>query len=130
MPPNMTLLSMNGSITVFEIPVRIKYDFAGGLHSNWFVSSGVSSFLVIRENNDYRTMVNGAPQNFTGHYPGHAGYIPAAADFSIGYEWYITQKTMLRIEPYWQIPLKGIGMGSMQVMTTGIGIGIMHPFHQ
>ncbi len=129
MPANMTLLSMNGSLAVFEIPLKVKYDFAAGARSNWFISPGISSFLLTRESNDYLAMINGVKQNMKGDYRHKTGYFSAAAGFSIGYELRTGKKTTIRIEPYWQIPLKGIGIGSMQVMATGINIGVTNPFH-
>ena len=42
----------------------------------------------------------------------------------LGYEWKAGNGLNLRVNPYLQIPLKTIGMGSMPVVSTGIYLGL------
>ena len=62
-----------------------------------------------------------------GHYSTHQNYFAAAINMSAGYEWNAGGNVNIRIEPYLQIPLKPIGMGSMNVTSAGIYLGITMP---
>ena len=62
-------------------------------------------------------------QNITSTYKQANRYFAAAIDLSIGYEFNIQKNRSLRMEPYLQIPLKGIGVGIMPVTSTGLHIG-------
>ena len=92
---------------------------------NIFSSAGISSYLLTSEKNDYLTLVNGTEQSMAGSYKKACRYFAATFDLSIGYEHTLGTTTRLRIEPYLQIPLKGIGVGSMPVKSAGLHIGLL-----
>jgi hypothetical protein len=127
MPASMKLLSMEGSCSVFEIPVKIKYNLRSKGNSHFYSTAGISSYIMTNEYNKYRSVTNGTEQNITGKYSDNARYLAAALDVSLGYESEIGSYGNIRIEPYLQIPLKGIGMGSLPVMTAGLHIGFTRP---
>jgi len=127
MPASMKLLSMEGSCSVFEIPVKIKYNLRSKGNSHFYSTAGISSYIMTNEYNKYRSVTNGTEQNITGKYSDNARYLAAALDVSLGYESKIGSYGNIRIEPYLQIPLKGIGMGSLPVMTAGLHIGFTRP---
>lgn len=130
MPANMELISLTGCSNIFELPVKLKYDFGRRNRSNWFFTTGISSYLLTKENNEYIALVNGAQQNQNGNYMKKRGYFSGAVNVSFGYEVRTWQQTSIRIEPYMEIPIKGIGIGNLQVMTTGLHFGITHrPSH-
>ncbi len=123
MPASMKLLSMEGSCAVFEIPVKIKYNLRSKGNSHFYSTAGVSSYIMTNENNKYRSVTNGTEQHITGNYSDNSRYFAAALDVSLGYESKMGSFGNIRIEPYLQIPLKGIGMGSLPVMTAGLHVG-------
>jgi hypothetical protein len=45
-----------------------------------------------------------------------------------GYERAIGEKTKIRIEPYVNIPLQGVGTGSLPISSVGFYLGISHSF--
>jgi hypothetical protein len=89
-----------------------------------FGSAGISSYIMIKEKNDYLVMVNGNQQQMTGNYRGTNRYVAAAINLSAGYEYKSGNRTRIRIEPYIQIPIKDIGVGYMPVTTAGLHAGI------
>ena len=130
MPASMKVLSLEGSSAVIEVPVKLKYDFAKGNIRNWFFTTGFSSYILTHENNDYRALINGSQQELSVKYKHKMSYFPGAVNLSIGHEFKTGKQTKFRIEPYLQIPLKGIGVGSMPVTTTGLHIGITNLLHR
>ena len=68
-------------------------------------------------------------------YEGYKSYSNSGANFlsvmslGIGYEHSIGSGTILRVEPYLKIPLKGFGIGNMPIASSGLYLGITHSFH-
>ncbi len=129
MPANMKVLSLEGSCAVLEIPVKIKYNLSRKGNSHFYSIVGVSSYIMTNEYNKYRSITNGTEQNMTGTYNNNSRYLAAALDISLGYESKIGSYGNIRIEPYLQMPLKGIGIGSLPVMTAGMHIGFTRLTH-
>ena len=127
MPAGMKVVSLEGESSVVEIPVKIKYDFFKNKQSGWFVTGGFSSTVLLNENNEYAALVFGTPRNMNVTYQQNRSYFISAVNFSIGHEFKAFKKSNFRIEPYIQIPVKGIGVGSMPVFTTGVHVGITLP---
>lgn len=125
MPQGMDVMSLEGSSRLFELPVKFKYNVLQKNRSGVFISTGISSYLMTKEENDYLTMMNGSEQSMIGAYKDNARYIAVMANIGAEYNYKIGKHTLIRIEPYIQIPLKGIGIGSMPVMTTGLHVGFM-----
>ncbi|OQP68636.1 outer membrane beta-barrel protein [Niastella populi] len=125
MPQGMEIMSLEGSCRLIELPVKFKYKVLQKNRSAVFLSTGISSYLMTKEENDYITMMNGTEQNMLGSYNDNCRYIAVMANIGAEYNYKIGKHTLIRIEPYIQIPLKGIGIGSMPVTTTGLHVGFI-----
>ena len=68
--------------------------------------------------------MNGTAENVTGSYKNSSHYFAAAIDINIGYERMIRNNISIRVEPFIQIPVKGIGMGSLPVKSIGLHFGV------
>ena len=123
MPAGMQVLSLTGSSALFEIPIKIKYNIQAMSKNNFFTTVGLTSYIMTKEKNNYLALINGSKQNITTTYNKSNKYLAAAIDISAGYEIKINHNKTLRIEPYLQVPLTGIGVGTMPVMSTGLHIG-------
>ncbi|HET7001632.1 MAG TPA: porin family protein [Puia sp.] len=118
--------TLNGSCSMFEIPVAIRFDFATNKNHGFFAKTGLSSYLMTSEkytfNSNYppysRSLTNDTLRN----------NIFSILQISGGYERAISDKTKMRVEPYVKIPLQGIGKGDMPIASFGIYIGITHSF--
>jgi hypothetical protein len=127
MPANMKLINLKGSVNVFEVQAKLKYDFITAKKSSWFIGTGISSYILTQESNDYFADVNGVQQNLHAKYESNKGYFLTVVDVSFGNEFKIGKRAALRIAPYWQIPLKGMGVGAMSVSGAGLHIGLIFP---
>ncbi len=119
MPGNMKVMSLQGTSTLLEIPVGVKYNFSK--KSNGFYGkAGVSTYLMTKESNQYKAMVSGQPQDINSTYKDNHMYGAAQLNLGVGYQHGLGKKFNIRVEPTIQIPLKGIGVGSLPVMSTGL----------
>ena len=128
MPAGMKVLSLEGSCAVFEIPFKVKYNLAGKRDRHFYSSAGISTYIITSEYNKYKAVINGTQQNITGAYNNTSRYLAASFNLGAGYENKIGKSASIRLEPYLQIPLKGIGIGSLPVTTVGLHIGVTRFF--
>ncbi len=124
MPSGMQVISMKGNCNIVEIPLKVKYNFSKNVRQTFFGTAGISSYLVTKESNQYLAMINGNEQNIKGLYDDKNSYLPGVVNLGFGYEKKLGQSIQIRFEPYVQIPIKGFGIGSLPIMTSGIHIGI------
>ncbi|WP_276502668.1 porin family protein [Terrimonas pollutisoli] len=129
MPQGMEILSIEGKNVMLEIPVKLKYDFLRQLNHHFFSTAGLSSFINTNEKNNYLVAINGVQQSMVSSYKNRSRSAAATLDFSAGYEFKIGKSDHIRIEPYLQIPLKGMGVGSMPMKSSGIRLGIIKSFN-
>ena len=128
MPSNMKIVTVDGQLSIIEIPLRIKFDFAYQKKSNIFISTGILSNICLQERNNYLTEMNGLQEHHTGLYK-QVLYCPISlVSISAGYEQAFGKSLTLRLEPYIKIPVKKVGMGSLPVFSTGINVSILGLF--
>jgi len=129
LPAYTSILTVNGSCNMFEIPISLRYDFPSGANHGFFIKGGFSSYLMKQE----KYTANVDSSGFQWSYPfatDHPkNYFFSIVQLSGGYEFAIDRKTKISFEPYVKIPLQGIGVGSMPISSAGIYIGISYSFH-
>ncbi len=121
------MLRVDGSSNIIEIPVKLKYDFLTANKSTWFVTGSVTSYIITKQNNTYLMYTGGVIEKKVVQYNQREGNFAALASIGLGYERIIKNKTTIRIEPYIQTSLKGLGIGSMPVSGAGLRVGLF--FH-
>ena len=123
MPAGMKVVSLEGSCSIIEIPFKVKYNLRSRGDKHFYTTAGISGYIVTGEYNKYHAILNGAEQDITGSYNKSSGYTAAVLVLGAGYENSMGKSLRIRIAPYVQIPLRGIGVGALPVMTTGLHLG-------
>ncbi len=118
------ILSVNGYCRMFEIPLNIRYDISEKKKHSWFVTAGVSSFLMDKEHYNYEYIKNGEWHNGSNSYYHSTQDWFSALNLSAGYQLKTGAKTSLRIEPYYKTSFNGIGTGSLSISSIGINAGL------
>ncbi len=128
-PDVVNIYYSNGYCNMLEVPVNVKYDFAFHKKSNLFATAGFNSYIMKKESYFYRGDYNMMRvYDTTRNYRNSGSNLFSVAGFSIGYELYLNQKSALRVEPYIKVPLHGIGIANMPIMSTGISVGFTRKF--
>ena len=130
MPAGMEILSIDGRNRQVEIPVLVKYNFLHHRHADFYFTGGVLSDLYLYEKNHYQTMLNGIKDNQMGLYNEHKLSLASQLRIGIGYEHLLGRSGSIRIEPYKNIPLQKMGMGSMSISSSGINVAVVHFFRR
>jgi hypothetical protein len=118
---NVLLEEVEGNCFMFDIPLNIRYDLNTGNKHRYFVSTGLSTYLMKNEHYDYYyRYANGSTGN---RYRSHASterYWFSILNFSAGFEKSLSKKVSLQVEPYFKIPLQGVGYGNLQLNSYGM----------
>lgn len=119
MPAGMTVMSLDGKSTLFEIPLTLKYNFTK-IKNGFYAIGGTSSYLLVKEQNVYHAMMSGQPTKINSTYTKSNFYPISTINFGVGYQHSLKTNAVFRLEPYMQIPLRGIGVGLMPVTSAGL----------
>jgi hypothetical protein len=122
------LNEVHGSYALFDVPVNLRFDLLARKDQKGFVAAGISTYVVTRESNWYLTTMNGTDEMLYGNYENARVYPGAMFNLSIGYERKVGAKTNLRIQPYIQLPSRGIGVGNVSMYSTGVHVGFSKKF--
>ena len=96
--------------------------------SRIFVTTGLSSYLMMKENYSYNYYYNGMPVTRSRAYQTSDKYWLSVLNFSAGFEKILNKKFSVQLEPFFKQPLKGIGFGSISLNTAGLYISLRyHP---
>jgi len=124
MPAGMQIMEVESSTHFFQAPLHIRYDLLDKKIHRLFGAAGISSYIVMKESNSYHMMMNGSGSMMYSTYKNRPVYFAGSFDLSIGYEKDIGTRSHIRIEPYLQLPLKGIGVGELQLKSAGLHIAL------
>ncbi|HEX6332995.1 MAG TPA: outer membrane beta-barrel protein, partial [Flavisolibacter sp.] len=116
------LQEVHGSNKLLEVPLAVRY-FTGPSR-RVFVSAGFSSYLMTEESNWYLTTNNGTNEMLYGEYRTRKPYFAAVITAGAGYERPIGKNT-IRFQPYLQMPVQGVGVGNLRMVSTGLHIGLI-----
>jgi hypothetical protein len=125
MPAGYTLLNVDGTCNMLEIPVNVRYNFGTGSRMKWFATAGLSTYLMSKENYNYQYQYNWSTEdsNWNIHKPSQ--YWFSIVNLSAGFEQRVGKIGNLRVEPYVRIPLSGIGTGKLPIVSGGLNIGLV-----
>lgn len=124
--PSAIINAVNGSSKLTEVPVSIRYNILK--HSNhFFATAGTTVALITHtENYNYNITKNGSPDNISRRFNSLTGtkYF-STVNVGLGYEVPVVGKFKLMAEPYYQAPIRGLGIGKLPVSNFGLNIGIV-----
>lgn len=120
-----TPYGVDGTCTMIEIPLGFRYDLVQNERSRIFAGAGFASYYVQKEKYDYKYS-----DYVHGQVPGWKGktgwFWLSHSTLSAGYEHRISNKLSLLAEPYIRIPLKGVGYGKVNLVTTGMWLSLRY----
>jgi hypothetical protein len=113
---------------IYELPVGVQFDAINTSKSRLFVSTAISSYLMISQAYDY-TFESPNPGADTGwRSPGSESYWLSVGMVSAGYERYINRSFAIGIEPYLKISLSEIGWPNVKLFSTGAYVTLRYKF--
>ncbi|SFD54194.1 porin family protein [Spirosoma endophyticum] len=124
--------SIDGKCNMLDIPINVRYDFAirprqdGRLPSRWFVSGGVTSYIMKQEDYVYNYPPHTYNIKFTELNTSTGGYGFSQLNFSVGYERAFSKRLSWQVEPFIKAPLRGVGFFGVNLISTGAFFSIRY----
>jgi hypothetical protein len=126
------LQNVDADCKVIEIPVSFSYNFNNAKKQTWFVSGGLSSFLMKKEsyNYFYKYTATGPTINKKSVINNENKHYFSVLTVSGGYQRNLNKNVSIMVEPYIKMPLSGVGYGKVKLNSTGLlfSVGIK-PFN-
>ena len=126
---NVLPVSVNGRCDMLDIPINLRYDVAlrprlnGQIPSRWFVSGGVTTYIMQQEDYIYNYTDEDRPHVYYDNrkeWHGSTGrYDFSQLNISAGYERALSRQLSWQVEPFVKVPLKSIGYYKINLLSTG-----------
>ncbi|MBE5319699.1 hypothetical protein IM793_11060 [Pedobacter sp. MR2016-19] len=115
--------NIHANCDVIDIPINLNYKVFNGRRNSIFVSTGLSSYLMLKEKYSYS--YNGAYQgpadfevrNQNQHYLG-------IANVGVEFQHKINNNLSISAKPFMKIPLTDIGYGNSKLSSTGVAVSV------
>lgn len=128
LPTTGKLLWVESENELIEIPITLKADILHKGRHNLFATIGLSSYLVNKEYYEFEEEINGVLSDGSVLYTNNTHTLFATTNFSLGYQFWVGKIGSLRIEPYLNLPLKGIGKSQEPIISRGVYLGWIYDF--
>jgi hypothetical protein len=121
---NTNPVSVTASCIVLDIPINVGYQVYNGGANKFSVGTGLSSYFMLRENYTY---------NYAGEYAGGPAsynirnknkHIMGILNLNATYQREISSKFGVAVQPYYKLPLTGIGYGQVNLKSAGVAVGV------
>lgn len=115
------LQKVDADCYVYEIPLTLVYNFPSTKKHNWFLSGGVSSYLMKKETYEYYYKNSwGQQQSYSRTYKNENTHLFSVINISGGYQYHFTDRFSVMAEPYIKLPASGIGAGKVKLKSSGV----------
>ncbi|HEV7620686.1 MAG TPA: outer membrane beta-barrel protein [Flavisolibacter sp.] len=126
LPQYTTINSVSGNCRMYEIPLTVRYNISTSAKKSWFAAAGVSSYLMKSESYKYQYYNSYYSQVMEKSWSANSSEKSwiSVMYLSAGYSQAIGRQITLRIEPYLKLPIKRVGIGDLQIISSGIHFSI------
>ena len=119
---------VDGSCTVLDIPLNLRYAFVVHPQYELFGSIGLSSFFMQREHYSYDYAENNVPKAWSIEAVNQNRHLLSILNLSFGYERSLNNHWSVQAEPYLKVPLTGVGTGKVKLTSAGVFLGVKYGF--
>jgi hypothetical protein len=119
--------SLVGDCWILEVPVDFKFYPIKRSKDNWFISTGLSSYFMLKEKYSlFYDNSRGDTYTREMEIKGNNQHVFGIWNIGFGYERKLGKKFSVQAEPYYRLPLVGIGEGNLNLKSMGIFFGIKY----
>ena len=120
--------TVNGECTVADIPINVRYELVRGDRHNIYVTSGLSSYIMLSEYYHYNYSYSNPNlvQSWSGKNQNR--HFLAVTNLSVGYDKRLNSRFSLLVEPYIKVPVQDIGFGNVRLFSSGMMFSLKYNF--
>ncbi|HEY6976293.1 MAG TPA: outer membrane beta-barrel protein [Chitinophagaceae bacterium] len=117
---NSKILNVYAFNSLTEMPLTVQYNIKNEKNNRFFAGAGCVSYVIHKEHYNYTYTKNGEEKQSIKYYNKASNNWFANAQVSVGYEYSGSKIGNITIEPYYRIPLKGVGISDLPITSIGI----------
>ncbi|WP_277482257.1 hypothetical protein [Catalinimonas alkaloidigena] len=120
-------VGINGQCQVLDIPLNLRWYALSGAKSRFFISGGLSSYMMLTEDYEYVYKESGKYGKYYSRdygYKHENNHLFKVANISLGYERALGNHWAMQVEPFVKLPLAGVGEGSLKLSTLGTFLSV------
>ena len=118
----------NGNCDMWELPLNIKYDFRSKKKYNWFVTGGLSSYFMKKEYYNIKFEKDGNSYEKGYDYYNASNNLFSVLNVGAGINMQAAKKYFIQVQPYYKIPLNGVGTGNLSLSSGGLSLSVIRHF--
>ncbi|MBB6127765.1 hypothetical protein [Mucilaginibacter lappiensis] len=121
---------VSANCKVLDIPLNLNYQFYAKGRNKFAIGSGLSSYIMLRENYHF-SFADGSKPSYDVQVDGRNQHWLGVLNLNATYERRINSKFSTIIQPYMKLPVTGIGVGRVDLRSTGVAVGVswnINPF--
>jgi hypothetical protein len=116
--------SVTASCTVLDIPLNIGYQVYSKGANKFSIGTGLSSYIMLRENYTFNYADANTGEPATYNIRNSNQHILGILNLNATYQRAISSKLGLGVQPYYKVPLTGIGYGKVGLKSAGVAVGV------
>ncbi|HMG83835.1 MAG TPA: outer membrane beta-barrel protein [Ferruginibacter sp.] len=124
----VNISKVSANCLIFEIPITIRYNFLLKPKTTYYATVGLSSFIMKNEAYDYYFTASGIAYEASHSYTGNKNLF-SIATLSVGIERKLSKAFSIQAEPSINIPIAGVGEGTVKLYSTDLQVGVKYNFH-
>ncbi|MFC3198903.1 hypothetical protein ACFOET_14870 [Parapedobacter deserti] len=107
---------------VLDIPINVDYILKRSSNAAWFVSGGLSSYIMLSE--AYKFTYPGDEHHYPQKYKvrNENRHFLGVANIGVGYQRRLSPAFGITVQPFVKVPLSQIGQGNIKLYSTGVAI--------
>ncbi|MVN74972.1 hypothetical protein GO988_01390 [Hymenobacter sp. HMF4947] len=117
---------VDANCRITEIPLDLRVDVLRRHSYTVFASLGATSLLMRDERYSYDWMMNGQTFTKEAHVVKGSNSFLSVLSFSAGIERPLGARWALQAEPFWQVPLGGVGAGQVRLSSAGLSFSLKY----
>ncbi len=106
---------IDASCKVLDLPLNVQYQFLQGKRFRWYASAGMSSYLMLSEYYNFQYHY----YNYEYTYKNENKHWLGVVNAGVGFETPLFNRIKLQVEPYYKLPINGVGAGQIRLTSFG-----------
>jgi hypothetical protein len=115
------ITSVDANCKVLDIPVNVNYQLYSNQKNAFSIGSGLSSYLMLREHYEFY-YANNTEWNY--NIANQNKHILSVVNLNATYQRQVNSRLNLLIQPYYKVPLKGVGYERVNLQSAGVALGV------
>ena len=122
---------VQGECRVLEIPLFLKYYFSGSRRNSFYLGTGTTSYLMLKEDYSYEYGADAPADARKGWVENNNNqHLLGIAHANFGFQRSVGKRSFLQLESYVHLPLTGVGHGEVRLMSAGMSAKFLFDFRR